>query len=52
MQNIFGGSLGSLGFSSAMMGGDLSSKSLFSVGFVTLDVNALMDLPLLLQGRW
>lgn len=30
--NIFGGAMGSLGFSSAMMGGNLSSVSLFSVG--------------------
>ena len=30
--NIFGGSMGSLGFSSAMMGGNLRSMSLFSVG--------------------
>ena len=29
---IFGGAMGSLGFSSAMMGGNLSSVSLFSVG--------------------
>ena len=30
--NIFGGAIGSLGFSSAMMGGNLRSMSLFSVG--------------------
>ena len=30
--NIFGGAIGSLAFSSAMMGGNLRSKSLFSVG--------------------
>ena len=30
--NIFGGAIGSLAFSSAMMGGNLSSVSLFSVG--------------------
>ena len=30
--NIFGGAMASLGFSSAMMGGNLSSMSLFSVG--------------------
>ena len=30
--NIFGGTIGSLAFSSAMMGGNLSSVSLFSVG--------------------
>ena len=30
--NIFGGAMGSLGFSSAMMGGNLRSMSLFSVG--------------------
>lgn len=30
--NIFGGSIGSLAFSSAMMGGNLRSMSLFSVG--------------------
>lgn len=30
--NIFGGAIGSLAFSSAMMGGDLRSMSLFSVG--------------------
>ncbi|CAD0147298.1 protein of unknown function [Streptococcus thermophilus] len=40
--NIFGGSMGSLGFSSAMMGGNLSSMSLFFSRLVTLDVNALM----------
>ena len=30
--NIFGGAIGSLAFSSAMMGGNLRSRSLFSVG--------------------
>ena len=40
--NIFGGAIGSLAFSSAMMGGNLSSMSLFFSRLVTLDVNALM----------
>ena len=62
--NIFGGAIGSLAFSSAMMGGNLRSMSLFSVGlspwmsamilwqmFSFSKKMGLKNLPIEIQGR-
>ena len=58
--NIFGGAIGSLAFSSAMMGGNLRSMSLFSVGLSPLILwqmfsfskkMGLKNLPIEIQDR-